>query len=498
MRLSKIMTAKIYDDEAQKKILCPKKYEDVEVKGLTSDSREVRKGFVFAAFQGAKQDGRGFIKQAIQYGASVILTDKETPLPEGVSAEDVVHIQDAKPRRRFAIMAANFYAAQPENIVGVTGTNGKTSVVHFTQQLWQLLGNKSMSLGTLGLRGAGYRSVGKMTSPDPVQLHASLADVASAGVTHLAMECSSHGLDQSRVDGVRMTAAAFTNLTQDHLDYHGTMEKYAAAKAKLFANVLIPGGTAVINADSDYASVMEEAAKKRGQRIISYGQKGYDVKLKQQQPHANGQNLVIEVFGKEYTIDLPLIGQFQAENVLCALGLVLSEYLDNRGEVPKIMKLLPFLKSPEGRMEYIEGHPKGASIYVDYAHTPDALEQVLKAIRPHTSKRIITVFGCGGDRDKAKRPLMGKIVADLSDLAIVTDDNPRGEDPAQIRQDIKTAIPDAQEMGRAEAIMQAIKIAQKDDVVLIAGKGHETGQIIKGQVLPFDDREEARKALLSL
>lgn len=499
MRLNKLMTAKLYDDDAQKNIAALETIRDVEITGLTSDSREVRKGYLFAALVGAKQDGRVFIKQAVQNGAVAILADEGTVLPEGVSASEVQLIIDAHPRRRFAIMAANFYKVQPEHVVGVTGTNGKTSTVHFAQQLWQLSGLKSVSLGTLGVQGSGYRHDGRMTSPDPVNLHASLADITAAGVTHLAMECSSHGLDQSRMDGVRMTAAGFTNLTRDHLDYHMDMDSYAAAKAHLFGRVLMPGGTAVVNADADYAKLMEETAKKRGQRVLSYGEKGYDIRLKSLTPHLSGQKMVLEVMGKEYSLDLSLIGRFQAYNVMCALGLVIAECLEDRSKIEKIVKLIPYLKAASGRMEAIEGHPKGAAVFVDYAHTSDALEQVLTSIRPHTKGKLITVFGCGGDRDKGKRPMMGRIAEDLSDVAIVTDDNPRGENADAIRNEVVTAAPTLLNIGdRRAAIAKAISEAGQSDVVIIAGKGHEQGQTIMGETYPFDDREEARKAILQL
>lgn len=498
MRLIDLMKAKIYDDATFTPSL-PKPQLELNITGITADSRDVRKGFLFAALRGQKQDGRQFISQAIQDGAIVILAEEGTTLPTDIDTSHVLLITDKNIRRRFAIMTANFYKAQPKTIVGVTGTNGKTSTVHFAQQLWQLLGNKSVSLGTLGVHGYRFKLPGKMTSPDPVRLHAALADVEAAGVTHLAMECSSHGLDQSRMDGVRMTAAAFTNLTRDHLDYHGSMDEYAKAKARLFSNVLMPGGTAVINADAPYADMMIDAAKARGQRVITFGDKGYDIKLKSQEPNALGQDIVLEVLGKDYEFHLPLIGLFQAYNVMCALGLVMAEFVDKRDKVEELVNLLPHLKGVSGRVELIEGHPKQAAVYVDYAHTPDALEQVLSAIRPHTQNRIITVFGCGGDRDKGKRPLMAEAATKLSDVVIVTDDNPRSENPDQIRADVMVKAPKALNIGdRKVAIAKAIELAQTGDVVIIAGKGHEQGQTIGDQTYPFDDRDEARKAILSL
>ena len=495
MRLIKLMTSKLYDDNQEQMTLSPESLSDLDIKGLTADSRDVRKGYLFAALKGMRYDGSQFIDLAVQNGAVAVLAEEGTKVPDGIAL-----ISDKNVRRRFAIMAANFYGTQPEHIVGVTGTNGKTSTVHFTQQLWQLMGQKAASLGTLGVHGYGIRRGGGMTTPDPVVLHSSLADVAAAGVTHLAMECSSHGLDQSRMDGVRMTAAAFTNLTQDHLDYHGTMEDYAKAKANLFSRVLMPGGTAVINADADFADLMIETAKSRGQRILTFGQKGHEIRLKEQKPNALGQGLVLEVLGKEYKINLPLIGLFQAYNVMSALGLVMAELLDDHEKIEKLVGLLTHLKGVDGRLELIEGHPKDAAVYVDYAHTSDALEKVLSAIRPHTKGRIITVFGCGGDRDKGKRPLMGKAASDLSDVVIVTDDNPRSEDPEIIRAEVMAACKeDALNIGdRKLAIEKAIEIAQNGDVVVLAGKGHENGQVIKGETISFDDRDEARKAILGM
>ncbi len=462
--------------------------------GVTQDSRRVKAGCLFAALPGAKADGRNFIQAAINNGASVILAPTGTLLPEGVKAGVVQLITDDYPRRAFAHIAAAFYGRQPEHIVAVTGTNGKSSTVHFVKQLWEAQGKRAVSYGTLGVHGGGVEKASALTTPGPEMLHADLADLTAGGVTHLALEASSHGLDQRRLDGVKISAAAFTNLSHDHLDYHENMEIYREAKARLFD--VMESGTAVLNADSDYFDAMKNAAEKAGHKIISYGFKGDDLKIVEITPAPHGQQVALEVFGKAYDVALPLVGQFQVKNALAALGLVLAE---DCGAQDELVKSLEHLSGAPGRLELIGGHPKGAAVYVDYAHTPDALESVLTALRPHTAGRLVCVFGCGGSRDRSKRPVMGEIAARLADHVMVTDDNPRSENPADIRAEILAAADGAQEIAeRREAIQSAIEYLNAGDVLVIAGKGHEQGQVYAAQTLPFDDCEEARKAIEEL
>ena len=472
------------------------------LKGLTQDSRAVKQGYLFAAFSGTKSDGRDFIPTAIEHGATAILAAEGTQLPKGV--KDVELITDENPRKVFAKLAAEFYGRQPEHIVAITGTNGKTSTALFVQQLWDAAGYKAASLGTLGVRTQGVVQSGSMTTPDPVALHAGLADLAAAGVTHLAIEASSHGLDQYRLDGVEIEAAGFTNLSHDHLDYHGDMDRYFAAKARLFSEVLESGSQqtsnkskcAHLNADSSQFDQLETICLDRGLKVMSYGYKGKDIKLVNVNPTARGQGLQLEVFGERSEITLPLVGEFQVMNALCALGLVLAHDLDNKN---LYMEALEKLQGAPGRLQLVNGHPKGAAVYVDYAHTPDALKNVLKALRPHTQGRLVCVFGCGGDRDKAKRPVMGEVANTHADVVVVTDDNPRGENPADIRAQIMAAVPDAQEIDdRREAIHKTIQTLDEGEVLVIAGKGHEQGQVFATHTDPFDDVEEAAKAIQSL
>ena len=460
-----------------------------EITGLTADSRAVEPGFLFAALPGTQVDGRDFIDQALSKGARAILAPTGTELP--ASAGEVDLITDDRPRRRFAQMAAAFYGSQPATIAAVTGTNGKTSTANFARQIWEKLGHSAASLGTIGMTAPGLEQYGGLTTPDPVTLHASLAELAQAGITHLAMEASSHGLDQYRLDGVRVTAAGYTNLSRDHLDYHGTMEAYLAAKARLFDEVLEPDGAAVLNADTPECESLAERAKAAGRRTLLYGRKGTDIRIDSAQPVPRGLDLKLTVRGQAVALRLPLAGTFQAANALCALGLVLADGT----EADPAIAALETLTGVRGRLELVAQHPNGAAIYVDYAHTPDALETVLTALRPHTSGRLVAVFGCGGDRDPGKRPVMGATVARLADTAIVTDDNPRTEDPAAIRAAALAACPGGIEIGdRAEAIRTAIAGLAPDDVLVIAGKGHETGQIVGEDVHPFDDAEHARSA----
>ena len=462
---------------------------DIEVSGVTADSRAVRDGYLFAAIPGSKQNGAAFIADAILHGAAVILALRGTPLPSGASAR---LIESDNPRRDLAHIAARFYGRQPDRIVAVTGTSGKTSTVTFVQQLWELAGiEKSVSLGTLGVRGAGMAQSGALTTPDTVSLHAALADLAAAGITHLAMEASSHGLDQHRLDAVKIKAAGYTNLSRDHLDYHPTMEDYFLAKARLFSQVT-KNGVCVLNADDPYFERLSALSAKAGNTIISYGEDGTDIKILSRRAEPSGQRLSLSVFGKKYEILLPLVGQFQVMNALCALGLVMTD--EDRSGV--FVPLLEKLRGVPGRLQLVPGHAEGAAVYVDYAHKPAAIEAVLNTLRPHTKGRLVCVFGCGGDRDAGKRPIMGRIAAGLADLVVVTDDNPRGENAAAIRSAIMEGAPDAVEIGdRRKAIEWAVDEIGSGDVLVIAGKGHEQGQIIGDRIEPFDDVAVAEEAM---
>ncbi|HET8729012.1 MAG TPA: UDP-N-acetylmuramoyl-L-alanyl-D-glutamate--2,6-diaminopimelate ligase [Alphaproteobacteria bacterium] len=462
------------------------------IAGLTADSRDVRPGFLFAALPGTRADGRAFIADALAAGATRILAPTGTVLPEGAAAE---LLTDDNPRRRFALMAAAFYGGQPGTIAAITGTSGKTSTASFTRRIWEMLGERAASLGTLGITAPGFERYGALTTPDPVALHASLADLAAAGITHLAMEASSHGLDQFRLDGVRVTVAAFTNLSRDHLDYHGTMEAYLEAKARLFDEVLASEGTAVLNADAPESTVLAARAAKARRKVLTYGAKGGDIRLEEAEPLAHGMRVRLTVGGRPVSTVLPLVGRFQTMNALCALGIVIAGGVDPIAAAGTLGRL----EGVPGRMELVARHPNGAAIYVDYAHKPGALETVLTALRPHTAGDLVCVFGCGGDRDRGKRPLMGAIAARLADRVVVTDDNPRTEDAAGIRAAILEACPGAAEIGdRAEAIRRAIAKLDPGDLLVIAGKGHESGQIVGDEVHPFNDAEQARSAVAAL
>jgi UDP-N-acetylmuramoyl-L-alanyl-D-glutamate--2,6-diaminopimelate ligase len=460
---------------------------DPEIEGLTSDSRAVKPGDLFAALPGGRQDGRAFIDDALARGAVAVLAPSGTMLDR----QHITLVTDDNPRRRFALMAALFYGRQPRCMAAVTGTNGKTSVANFTRQIWTRLGWPAASLGTIGLVAPGRNEPGSLTTPDPVSLHRTLAELEADGVTHAAVEASSHGLDQYRLDGVALSAAAFTNLTRDHLDYHGSMEAYWQAKCRLFLDILPSWGTAVINADTAQAAALAALCRERGQQVLLYGRRGADIEIGAVRPTPRGQALALRVAGQRHQVELPLAGDFQAANAACALGLAIA----TGGDSTAATEALAGLEGVAGRLQWVASTARGADIYIDYAHTPDGLETALVALRPHTSARLLLLFGCGGDRDPGKRPLMGEIAARLADLVIVTDDNPRGEDPAQIRRAILAACPGAQEIGdRRAAIAAIIKAAGPDDVVVLAGKGHETGQIVQGRVLPFDDTAEARLA----
>ncbi len=459
------------------------------IRGIAADSRAVQPGFLFAALPGRHIDGRQFIPDALARGAVAVLAPPGTALPAGAAADLVI---DPQPRRRLALLAARFAGAQPRTIAAVTGTNGKTSVVWFLRQIWERLGRRAAGLGTLGIQAGEISRPGRLTTPDPVALHACLADLARQGIDHLALEASSHGLDQFRLDGVNITAAAFTNLSRDHLDYHGSMTAYRDAKLRLFRDLVAAGGTGVVNADAEHAGVFADAAAVRGLRVLSYGRHGETVRLDAVTPDPAGQHLHLSVCGTARIAAVPLVGEFQAANVLCALTLALATGVAAADALPALARL----SAVPGRLERVGVRHNGAAVYVDYAHTPDALATVLAALRPHTPGRLWVVFGCGGDRDPGKRPAMGAIAAALADEIVITDDNPRSEDPADVRSQALAACPGAVEIGdRAEAIGFSVARLAPGDVLVVAGKGHETGQAVGEQVLPFDDRDQVRAAL---
>lgn len=459
--------------------------------GLTSDSRKVKPGYLFAALAGTKTDGAKFVQDAVARGASAVLG---TPaLESDVAALGVPFIPSENPRLGLARYAAAFYDAQPETVAAVTGTKGKSSIVAFLREIWTALGKPAASLGTVGVIAPKGVMPLSHTTPDPVEIHELLATLKADGVDHLAIEASSHGLDQHRLDGVRISGCGFTNITRDHMDYHATFEDYLAAKLRLFGEVVEQGGVAVVNADADHADRFIEAARARKLRLITVGMAGDTIRLVSLTGHGDAQKLQVVYAGGTYDIDLPLAGTFQASNALVAAGLAIGL----GEEAGKVFAALEHLKGAPGRMEKV-AFVNGAPIYVDYAHTPDSLQKVLEALRPHTQNRLHVVFGCGGDRDRGKRPLMGAVAVKLADDVIVTDDNPRSEEPAAIRAEILAAATGAREIGdRAQAIQKAVAELQVGDVLVIAGKGHETGQQIKGEVYPFSDREQAVAAALA-
>jgi len=470
---------------------------DPVIRGLTADSRDVKPGFLFAALAGTRVDGGRFVDDAVARGAVAVLTDDPGRYPALARREPPVRvIFDANPRRRLARMAARFYAPQPEALVAVTGTNGKTSVTVFTRQIWQHLGHRAASLGTIGTVGPGFEHRGSLTTPEPVSLHRELNILARSGIDHVALEASSHGLDQFRLDGLDLMAAAFTNLTRDHLDYHADMEAYFAAKARLFTELLPPDGTAVLNADSIEAMRLAQLCRQRGQTVLAFGAADRaDLRLLDARPLAAGQALRLEIFGETHELVLPLVGAFQASNGLAALGLAIA----TGAPVERALEVLPLLTGAPGRMQLVATHPSGAPVIVDYAHTPDALETALTALGAHCRGRLVLVFGCGGDRDPGKRGTMGAIAERFADSVIVTDDNPRGEEPAAIRRAILAQCPKAEEVGdRAQAIRRGLALLEPGDLLLITGKGHERGQIIAGVTHPFEDAAVARDAVAEL
>jgi UDP-N-acetylmuramoyl-L-alanyl-D-glutamate--2,6-diaminopimelate ligase len=463
-----------------------------DIRGLAADSRSVEPGFLFAALPGAKVDGRAFIGDAVARGAAVVLAPEGTEWPPGVPPRPL--LTDADPRAALARMAAAFHGMQPAVCVGVTGTNGKTSTVEFLRQFWSVAGRRAASLGTLGLRAPGFAPGASLTTPDPIALHATLAALAKGGVTHAAMEASSHGLDQRRVEGVRFRAAGFSNLTRDHLDYHGTMEAYRAAKLRLFGALLPAGATAAANADMDAVTLaaIRDAARGSGLALLTVGEAGCDVRLLRSAPLPDGQVLRLEAFGTVAEVMLPLPGRFQADNVMLALALAVAT-----GIAPALaLSATEVLEGVRGRMERAAVLANGAAVYVDYAHTPDALARLLSALRPHVAPgaRLHVLFGAGGDRDPGKRPLMGAAAAEGADAVWITDDNPRSEDPAAIRAAVAAGAPGAIEIGgREAAIAEALSALRAGDVLAVAGKGHEIGQEIAGTVHPFDDAEVVRR-----
>ena len=464
-------------------------YAALAITSVTADSRAVRPGALFAALPGIVADGRRFIAQAVANGAAAVLAPCDTVWPDGVSKRPLIRCEH--PRRVLALMAASLARGTPEKIVAVTGTNGKTSTVDFVRQLWQLAGHRAASLGTLGLIAPGQAGGGGLTTPDPVALADMLAGLARDGVQHVALEASSHGLDQFRLDGARLCAAGFSNLTRDHLDYHGNMHAYRAAKLRLFAELLPARALAVLNADMEEETLgpLRDIAAQRRLDVRMVGEKGSAVRLLHARALPHGQELVVEAYGARHQMQLSLPGRFQADNALMAAALAEAT------GAPRALHDLPHLHGVRGRLELAATLPNQAAAYVDYAHTPDALRRVLTSLRPHAQgHRLVCVFGAGGDRDPGKRPLMGQEVARLADVSIVTDDNPRREDPAAIRADILRACPDAIEIGdREQAIAAGLAALRSGDVLVVAGKGHEQGQIMGATVAPFDDAATIRR-----
>ncbi len=469
---------------------------EASVTGFAIDNRKVAPGTVFGAFRGARFNGEDFIPAAIEAGAIAIVARPEAKV------EGALHIADDEPRKAFALLAAQFFAPVPEHIVAVTGTNGKTSTVEMTRQIWRMAGERAASIGTLGVTTPdGSISTG-LTTPDIVTFLSNMSGLAREGVTHVAYEASSHGLSQYRNEGIRVEAAGFTNFSRDHLDYHADMEDYFAAKMRLFDEVVSDGATAVVwmgSGDSGWNARVVERARARGLKVLTVGEQGEDIRLTRREPTQLGQSLTVLHDGKERTINLPLIGAYQVANALISAGLALATGVDAGMVWDAVARLQPV----RGRLERAAIAPSGAPIYIDYAHTPNAVTAAIEALDPHVLNRLITVLGAGGDRDHGKRAPMGEAAAKASDLVIVTDDNPRGEDPADIRRAVLEGAPGAREIGdRREAICAAIKEAGPGDIVLVTGKGHEQGQIIGSgdnmRVLPFDDVEVARECVAAI
>ena len=461
----------------------------IEIAGLSADSRAIESGFLFAALPGSAADGARFAGDAVGRGAVAILAGRAAKVDVG---PDVAVVRADDPRLALALMAARFHPRQPEKLVAITGTSGKTSVAAFARQIFEAAGKSAASIGTLGVVSRKWTEYGSLTTPDPVALHAMLDRLAGDGVSHAAIEASSHGLDQRRLDGLRIVAAGFTNLGRDHLDYHPTVADYLAAKLRLFTAILPGEGAAVVDMDGAHAGEVAAAVADRGQRLIGIGWQGRDLRLIENRPDGFSQRLRIEAFGKPYTILLPLAGGFQVSNALVATGLAIGAGID----ADTALGALTTLEGAPGRIELVGRKANGALVFVDYAHKPDALESVLTALRPMTSGKLVVVFGAGGDRDQGKRPLMGEAAARLADTVIVTDDNPRSEEPATIREAIMTGVPDAIEIGdRARAIREGVAMLAPGDVLCVAGKGHETGQIVGTQNFDFSDHAVVRGIL---
>ncbi|MEH6756123.1 MAG: UDP-N-acetylmuramoyl-L-alanyl-D-glutamate--2,6-diaminopimelate ligase [Parasphingorhabdus sp.] len=454
------------------------------VTGFAIDNRKIAPGNIFGAFQGANVNGEDFIEDAIAAGAIAVVARPEAEV------DGVVHIADKEPRRLFAIMAARYFTPTPPYVAAVTGTNGKTSTAELTRQLWRMAGLNSASIGTLGVTTASEQIKTGLTTPDIVTFLSNMSGLAREGVTHAIFEASSHGLSQYRTEGLPVQVGVFTNLSRDHLDYHGDMDSYFESKMRLFDEVVDPSGTAVIWADDIWSDAVIKRATDRGLNIFTVGEKGTSLRLLSRTPTQLGQVLMVEAQGNTHRISLPLIGAYQAANVLCAAGVILA----TGGVIGDVFDHLQRLQPVRGRLERAVITKAGAPVYVDYAHTPDGLRAAIDALRPHVKGKLITIFGAGGDRDKGKRPEMGKVAVELSDIAIVTDDNPRSEDAAAIRADILAGGQGAEEVGdRRAAIAYGIKLAGTDDIILLAGKGHEQGQIVGDRIIPFDDVEVARE-----
>jgi UDP-N-acetylmuramoyl-L-alanyl-D-glutamate--2,6-diaminopimelate ligase len=462
------------------------RFDALPIAGITADSRMVKPGFLFAAVPGTKADGLAFVPQALAAGAVGVMAEREPSLPDGVA---FVHVRNV--REALARTAANFFPRQPATIAAITGTSGKTSVAAFTRQVWSALGYSAASVGTIGVVAPDGAVYGSLTTPDPIELHQTLDRLGSAGVTHLAIEASSHGLHQHRLDGLRVRVGAFTNITRDHLDYHETLDAYLRAKLLIYERLVQPDGAAVIDVDHEHADAMVAAARTRGLEIFTVGRNGTSVTLLETRIDGFAQIMRVANAGREYQVRLPLVGGFQVENALVAAGIALATGED----ASAVFAALASLEGAKGRLELV-GDRRGAPVFVDYAHKPDALAKALEALRPYTKRQLVVVLGAGGDRDQGKRPIMGAIAVEKADRVIVTDDNPRSENPASIRTAILAAAPGALEIGdRGTAIAKAVADLEPGDVLLIAGKGHETGQIVGNKVLPFSDQEAAREAI---
>lgn len=461
---------------------------ELSITGLTADSRSVEPGFLFAALAGSHADGAQFAAEAARRGAGAILASQSAD----IDVAEIPVLRVADPRLALSLVSARYFSEQPKTMVAVTGTSGKTSVAAFVRQIWSHNGKAAASIGTTGIVAPGRDVYGSLTTPDPVELHRLLRDLARDGVTHAAMEASSHGLDQRRLDGVRLAAGGFTNLGRDHMDYHPTMEDYHRAKLRLFADLLPSGAPAVIFADDAWSEPTEKAAREAGCTVLTVGRTGEFLQLKRVEHERHRQRAQIVADGQLFEIDLPLAGDFQISNALVAAGLAIA----TGTAFDAALTALEQLQGAPGRLDLVGTTKKGAPAYVDYAHKPDALENVLQAVRPFTTGRIVLVFGCGGDRDRGKRPIMGKIASRLADVTIITDDNPRSENPADVRAEILAAVPEATEIGdRRSAIRYAVAMLEDGDTLLVAGKGHEPGQTVGSKVLPFSDHDEVRGAL---